>query len=96
MKYAVLVIIFCLASSLTLLPAQDHRGPDGRYHDPNTGEVQPEMCDNLAGNPHPCECYHAKPMCDGTDAREIVGSKCKTYCRLSACRCDTCCEEKKK
>jgi hypothetical protein len=90
------LVLFCTLLLASFLAAQEQRGPDGRYHDPNTGEAQPEVCSNLASEPHPCECLHAKPMCDGTDSQEITGAKCKTYCRPKACRCETCCPEKKR
>jgi hypothetical protein len=84
MKYITLTLTLLVA---TLLATQDHRGPDGHYHDPNTGEIQPDRCSNLPDEPHPC---------DGTDSQEITGEKCKTYCRPKACLCQRCCPDKPK
>jgi hypothetical protein len=95
-RYAVSAFfVLLLATYLAAVPDQG-RGKDGKFHDPETGKVQPDYCTNLETNPHRCECAQAKPMCDGTDTKEYVGRQCQTWCRRWACKCETCCEEKKK
>jgi hypothetical protein len=42
---------------------QEGRGPDGHYHDPETGAAQPDMCDNGYKNEHECECNRADTKC---------------------------------
>jgi hypothetical protein len=82
MKYLVLVLTLSIAS---FLAAQD-RGKDGHYHDPYTGEAQPDMCDNSFKNSHPCECVKTKKTeCD--DQPTHPGQMCKTFCREKDCHC---------
>lgn len=86
MRIAILCACLLIASALTAMP-QD-RGKDGHYHDPNTGEAQPDFCDNALHNEHPCTCNHANEKCDGPSD---PGSMCKTYCRKEACKCVNSC-----
>ena len=57
-KLASLGATVFLAGVMSTLPArpQEGRGKDGRFHDPYTGEAQPDMCDNSLRNSHPCQC----------------------------------------
>jgi hypothetical protein len=80
MKYAILVA--CLFAA-TFLAAQESRGKDGKFHDPETGEVQPDTCNNSFKNTHPCECEKTK-VC-GTKLEH--DRTCQVYCRKDACRC---------
>ena len=81
-----------LALSLMAFP-QDERGPDGKYHNPITGEAQPEYCDNGSNNSHPCECSRATACDPKAKAAQNPSIKCKTYCRPNDCNC---CPECKK
>lgn len=82
----ILILIACLvaATSLAAIP-QDGRGKDGEYHDPDTGEVQPALCDNAARNEHKCACSRADEKCEGGNGNP--SRVCQTYCRVSACKC---------
>jgi hypothetical protein len=91
MRFAALIIA-CL---LLAPPQQDPRGRDGRYHNPNTGAVQPDHCDNQGS--HPCHCARTQAEnCDkgaGTSQGEEPGYKCATFCRKDDCRCAVCCKK---
>ena len=88
-KWAIVLCELLLASGLAALP-QEGRGPDGRFHDPTTGEAQPDTCDNSFKNTHPCECSRAT-SCDPHAMKEHPSVECKTYCRTSACTCVSAC-----
>ena len=78
MKTATLYFCLLLAGSLSALPPQsDSRGSDGHFHDPDTGAVQPDQCDNSFKNKTPCTCEKTEDKCDGVAANP--GAKCKTY-----------------
>ena len=65
---------------------QEGRGKDGHFHDPYTGEAQPDFCDNSFKNSHPCQCAKAKEdKCDGHPIQP--GQMCKTFCRTNDCHC---------
>jgi hypothetical protein len=93
MKIIILAVCLLLASVLTVYPASrqedDHRGKDGKFHDPDSGEVQPEMCDNGFKNEHKCECYKTTTQCEGTEPGPA--KRCQTFCRLKACSCVSTC-----
>ena len=79
------VLLAGTLSTFSALP-QEHRGPDGRFHDPDTGAAQPDMCDNGYKNEHKCECNRADTKC-GEDSTATPSRKCQTYCRIKACSC---------
>jgi hypothetical protein len=86
MKMATLCFCLFLAASLSAwLPQGDSRGPDGNFHDPETGAVQPDQCDNSFKNKTPCTCEKAQDKCDTVATNP--GAKCKTYCRIHDCHC---------
>jgi hypothetical protein len=72
----------------------DKRGPDGHFHNPSTGEVQPDSCDNTAHNKHKCDCERGDMECAShpDENRDHPRSKCQTYCRPKACRCANPCD----
>ena len=73
-----------IAIALAAMP--QGRGTDGKYHDPYTDEVKPDMCDNNFKNSHPCECTKTKKTeCDNEPTHP--GSMCKTFCREKDCHC---------
>ena len=77
-----------MAASLAAFPAQDDgRGDDGHFHDPETGAVQPDKCDNYEKNQHPCTCNRADQQCDHDSSKEHPSRICKTWCRTNACGC---------
>jgi hypothetical protein len=85
MKTFILIAMIALAG--LLVAAQDEgRGKDGKYHDPETGEVQPDHCDNSFKNEHPCDCSRAK-SCDPDAMSHHPTRVCKTWCRTNACGC---------
>jgi hypothetical protein len=73
--------------------SDDGRGPDGHFHDPNTGEVQPDHCDNGFQNKYKCACQRAAAeKCDEQDDNaNQPGKMCKTYCRNNDCHCHNSC-----
>lgn len=72
---AVMALAACLVFA-QMFPIPEHEGPDHKG--------QPEWCQNKDTKTHAanCACENAK-MCDDAHG----DSKCKTYCRKSACRC---------
>jgi len=88
MKYIILITLLFTAS---FLAAQEGRGKDGHFHDPVTGEVQPDRCDNSFKDTHPCECNRSDMKCDHDTSKEHPSSICKTYCRTNACGCTNGC-----
>jgi hypothetical protein len=84
MKYVILVTLLFTAS---FLAAQEGRDKDGHFHDPETGEIQPDHCDNSFKNEHPCTCNHADDKCDHDTKKEHPTRLCKTWCRTDACGC---------
>jgi hypothetical protein len=93
MKAAILCFSLLIAGSLSALPPQgDSRGPDGHFHDPVTGVVQPDQCDNSFKNKTPCTCEKAQDKQDKCDSNHAnPGAKCKTYCRRDDCHCVNSC-----
>ena len=95
----VIVAIFLLFGTLiglrqTPVLAQDDggwdtRGPDGHYHNPNTGEVMADSCNRHADNKHPCNCHKSDPEANCDPAKHDVdpGTQCQTYCRKNDCHC---------
>ena len=82
--------IIILSALLMFAFQSDRRGPDGHFHDPNTGAVQPDHCDNGFDNPHPCTCQRASEAnCDSEPG--YPGKMCKTYCRTNDCHCVNTC-----
>lgn len=71
----------------------DTRGPDGHYHNPNTGEVMDEQCNMHHDNPHPCHCNRSDPdeSCDPSKPQQHPSDKCRTYCRTGDCHCQPDC-----
>jgi hypothetical protein len=88
MKIALLALLLMFG-----FQSDDGRGSDGHFHDPNTGEVQPEHCNNGFENKHKCECQRASQNnCDKDDPdANIPGKMCKTYCRQNDCHCHNSC-----
>ena len=94
-KWAIVLCELLLASGLAALPQED-RGKDGRYHDPTTGEAQPDTCDNSFKNTHPCRCNRATscdpkekdrhPSPNPNDPSDM-SPRCQTWCRTKACGC---------
>ena len=84
--------ILALAIFLLFWQSDDGRGTDGHYHDPYTGAVQPEHCDNGFKNEHPCNCERATDDCSNKDGVSAApGKKCSTYCRANDCHCHGSC-----
>lgn len=84
-KFLMLDLTLFIAIALALTP--QGRGTDGKYHDPYTGEAQPDMCDNNHNNTHPCECNKADTKCGPGSEADHPNAKCKTFCRPKACTC---------
>jgi len=80
-----------LAGTLAQFQArpQDSRGKDGHFTDPYTGEDQPDFCDNMAKNTHPCKCNHANEQCSYPQG--MPDNTCTTRCRPKACKCVNSC-----
>jgi hypothetical protein len=76
-------VLFVMLSIATFLAAQEGRGKDGHFHDPETGNVQPDTCDNSFKNTHPCTCEKTKSC----DVKPEHDRTCQVYCRKDACRC---------
>ena len=86
-KWLILAMVLTLA---TMLAQEGGRGDDGHYHNPVTGEVQPDMCATHEGDTHPCQCERATNCAGGgPNSAQDPGAKCQTYCRKSACSCVT-------
>lgn len=89
MKFSILSAFFVLASLLSTF-RQDGRGKDGYYHDPESGERQPDMCDNTFKNEHKCTCSRTEEDCNAKS--KVTPSRiCMVYCRPNACRCGAAC-----
>jgi hypothetical protein len=82
-KSLILAACLVLASTLAAFPSQN--GQDGEFRDPDTGEVQPALCDNAVKNQHKCSCSRADEKCEGQNGSP--SRNCQTYCRISACKC---------
>lgn len=88
----VLLIAGLLSLPIYVRPqdGSEQRGPDGHYHD-QQGNLQPDSCNNMHDNSHPCDCNRSATSCDVHDAK-YPGSKCQTYCRDKACKCASPCD----
>lgn len=92
-KITSVLVLTLFAASLSAFPPQDNegRGKDGKFHDPYTGEVQPDRCDNSFKNTHPCTCNRADMKCDHDTRKEHPTQVCQTFCRTNACGCANTC-----
>lgn len=86
MKVAILMVTLLIATGLAALQPQEGRGQDGKFHDPETGAVQPDRCDNGFKNTHPCRCSRAM-SCDPDAMAHHPTRVCQTWCRTDACTC---------
>ncbi len=98
MKLKLLVLLALVTAALALqqTPIPPYPGDDNPSHD-----GQPMFCqnDDTKQHAHNCEClamHHDDPECVmPTDENQSYGSdssKCKTFCRKTACRCKTHCD----
>lgn len=94
-----ILAVLCLytaARALQQTPIPTYPGDDNPAHD-----GQPMFCqnDDTKAHAHNCECLamrHDDPECvlptEENQSRGSDGSKCKTYCRKTACRCRSHCD----
>lgn len=89
-------LLYSVAWAFQQTPIPPYGGDDNRSHD-----GQPMWCqnDDTKQHAHNCECLAMKrddPECimptDENQSQGPDGSKCKVYCRKSACRCRTHCD----